>query len=265
MRLFQTFLIWSLLLCLSSGLQAVPLLNGGFETYDFTGWSAVDGPGGEVSSINIPGPGTDDTGLPENGSDGTFAAIFTFGPDSEPLASHIEEDLGLTAGALNAFIDAETGADHDPHEGSAIYQTFNVTGGWILRFDARFASDETFGVDPTDSAQILDFAFYSVVGPGVEEIFLIGSTADADTGPRGGFLGSSAPYVGSYTFPTTGVYTVGFGVLDDEDDFVESALALNNVSVPEIDAGQGRLPLAIVIMVLLAVSESRQLKVRPQE
>lgn len=260
-----------LVVLLGPAAQAAPLINGGFETGDFTGWSSADGVDAGtgdplVSCFEVPGP-PDDTGLPENGTEGTFAVIYTAGPDSEPLASDIEADLGLSAGALDTFLDGVTGGDHDPHEGSAIYQTIDVIAGSVLSFDARFVSDETFGVDPTDSSQRLDFAFFSVVGAGVEDIFLIGSTADTDTGPLGPFDGASAPYVGRYVFSMAGTYTIGFGALDDEDDFVESALVLNNVSVgaPEIDVGQGKLPLAVALLILLAVSESRQLKVRPQE
>ena len=106
----------SFAVCVASGADASLILNGGFETGDFTGWSTIG-----VTSIETAGFGT----AP---AEGTFQALMTTNDSFAVSDATIEDFLGLTAGSLDTLVGA------DATDGSAIKQTVSGTVGDVINF-----------------------------------------------------------------------------------------------------------------------------------
>jgi hypothetical protein len=202
------------------------LLNGGFETGDFTGWTTLGETSIETSAFGSgPTQGTSQASL------STAGAAFA--------GSIIEEFLGLEIGSLTNFgipLDPFRLPNGDPFpggvatQGSAIRQTFTANAGDILTFDWNFLTNETALFPPLndfsfvsisslqDLAGALDQRFQPVISP-MTQLF-------QETGFQ--------PF--SFTIPTTGTYTLGIGVTDWRDTTKDSVLLVDNVqiaSVPE--------------------------------
>jgi hypothetical protein len=108
------------------------LINGGFETGDFTGWTTLGETSIETSAFGSgPTQGTSQASLSTEGA--AFAG------------SIIEEFLGLDPGSLDNL---GTSLDFLPFpggvasQGSAIRQTFTANAGDLLTFDWNFLTNE---------------------------------------------------------------------------------------------------------------------------
>jgi hypothetical protein len=201
------------------------ILNGGFETGNFTGWTTL----GETN-IETAGFGSGPT-------EGTFQALLSTG-GATFAGSIIEEFLGLEAGSLTNLgkrLDPFPFPNGKAAQGSAIRQTFTANVGDILTFDWNFLTNEV------PFPAINDFSFVSISS--------LGELADAKSAtnifPTTQFYGETGFKTFSFTIPTTGTYTLGIGVTDWQtsafptdltDSFVDSGLLVDNVnltSVPE--------------------------------
>jgi hypothetical protein len=111
-------------------------------------------------------------------------------------------------------------------EGSAITQTISGNAGDILSFSWNFLTSESMPVSDTN-----DTAFWSL-SP-------LGATFLADTHslfvPSGTVLTGETGYqMVNFVLPVTGVYTLGFGVVDVSDFALGSVLLVDNVSLTAV-------------------------------
>ncbi|MBU7581968.1 MAG: PEP-CTERM sorting domain-containing protein [Nostoc sp. TH1S01] len=115
----------------------------------------------------------------------------------------VESFLGLANGALEAF------NFQNVNNGSAIKNTITVQAGDVLTFDWQFQAGDYLPYN--------DFSFYSI-GTSLNKL--------ADIRQVGNF-GQIASQT-SYTFTTAGTYTIGFGVVNTLDRFLDSSLTVRS-------------------------------------
>jgi len=185
---------------------ASAITNGGFETGDFTGWSTIG-----VTSIETAAYGTGPT-------EGSYQALVISEDGSLVSDSTIETFLGLAAGTLDGLIAANATA------GSAIKQTITVSAGDMLTFDWNFLTDEVEAGD-----DVPDFTFVSIVS-GTSEI-LADAVSSTFVSSGTSFPHETGFTMFPYTFPTSGTFTLGFGVMHAGDNEVDSGLLLDNVTI----------------------------------
>lgn len=201
------------------------LINGDFESSDFTGWTIL----GE-NTIETLDFGSSPT-------QGTFQALLSTGGTSF-ANSTIEEFLRLKAGSLDDLVplpidpSPTLALTEQPAQGSAIQQTFRAKAGDILTFDWNFFTNE---LPPALGPSLSDFSFVSISSPS-DSINYIEELADATTFPS--LVTSSTEFLRetgfdtfSFTIPTTGTYTLGFGVTNKFDNFTDSGLLVDNVKL----------------------------------
>ena len=195
-----------------AGRADASLINGGFETGDFTGWSTLG-----VTSIQTNAFGSGPT-------EGQYQALLQSGdsfsvPGAATLAQ-IDTFLGLSAGALDNLV-----SGHRVVSGSAIQQSFTATAGQVLSFQFNFLTNEGTGANADPGFN--DFGFVSVNNA---------PSKLADT--FSSFSASSTIYpvetgfqTVSFTIPTTGTYTLGIGVVNVGDTFNDSGLLVDNATL----------------------------------
>lgn len=132
------------------------------------------------------------------------AVLNTLGAD----LADIESFLGLPTGALAGI------SGTNPINGSAIKQSFFANAGTTISFDWFFQAGDYFPFN--------DFAFYSLVPTG-------GANLLSNVAAVGDF-GNSGQQSLSFLIPTTGNYTLGFGVLNALDFGLNSSLTIDNVN-----------------------------------
>ena len=209
------------------------LINGGFETGNFTGWQTIGDALVVDSSIGTPPAGA------------TYQALITTAPSDPPFRQHPQNYSGTNSvsalcTSVPGFIDPleaflglpncslkNLAAVIDPFtpsawEGSAIKQTFTGNVGDVLSFSWNFLTDE--GLQS-------DFAF--VVLDGTLSLLAHFSTVSPGSGTP--FLNESGYHVFGAILPTGGVHSIGVGVVDGFiDPAVNSALLVDNFFVTKI-------------------------------
>jgi hypothetical protein len=209
---------------------AQALVIGDFEG-SLDGWSTS----GSVSTTTdfqgvLPTLGSEFLQLRTQGSTSTDAALAAF--------------FDLTGGA----IDALSPSGNDASEGSGALLLLTANAGDELSFDFNLVTRE----DASRSLDYRDF-FFSTIQDGSGEVV----REDVDAMPR---LATSNPnwlqsgwQSVTYTFPTAGTYTIGFGVVDALDSRVETRLFLDRIRhVPEPSTG------AMVSLGLLGIALRRR-------
>jgi hypothetical protein len=196
------------------------LINGGFETGDFTGWTTL----GETN-IETAGLGSGPTQGTSQASLSTAGAAFA--------GSIIEEFLGLDPGSLDNL---GTSLDFLPFpggvasQGSAIRQTFTVNAGDILTFDWNFLTNEPALFPPFNDFSFVSISSLQDLAGAFDQRF------QPVISPMTRFFQETGFQPFSFTIPTTGTYTLGIGVTDWRDTTKDSVLLVDNVklaSVPE--------------------------------
>lgn len=190
--------------CLLTFVAAVDLnagvINGGFETGNFTGWTTIGTTSvtGITTLSNIPINPTGTASITTTPTEGVFQSLLTTG-------------TGVSASSLNSFFGITLPANQNgiATEGSGIKQVVSLSAGQTLSFDWRFVSSESFNSG-------FDYSFLSVNGA----ITTLGTF-------------NSVPYPTNYntfvyTAATTGTYTFGVGVVDTGDTVVDSRLFVDN-------------------------------------
>ncbi len=136
-----------------------------------------------------------------------------------PVAE-LEAFFGTAPGAITA---ASADPGYDPaFEGSGIKDSFGFVAGDILSFDYNFMTDELL----PELAD--DYAFVSVGGYVTRLDHVLGSNP----------LSASYPYEWatgylsvSYTAQSTGTLDFGIGIVDAFDEFIDSALLIDNIRI----------------------------------
>ncbi len=196
-------------LCLLIGISnAHAISNGGFEVGTFGSWDTIG-----VTSIETAALGTGPT-------EGTYQGLLSndFGSATQ---SSLESFLGLSGGTLDSLVTTPSPAGAT--EGSAIKQTFSGTAGDILSFDWNFLTDD--GPPGGESSTYNDSAFYTLNG----QAFLLADTLGVFSPSYTGYVAETGFGTVSITLPGTGLYTLGFGVVDVGDSLFNSALLVDNV------------------------------------
>jgi hypothetical protein len=190
------------------------VLNGSFETGDFTDWTTT----GDTS--------IQDSGFGVTPTNGNYqAALQTHAIMTGTSAAGLESFLGLSSGTLT-----NSGAT----EGSAIRQIIKANKGDVLSFDYNFLTDEVPG-----NSNFNDFAFFTLDN----NLISLADTLSPDLfSPSFSSFAEETGYKSfSYTLTSAGNYTLGFGVVDVDntglgDTEVNSGLLVDNVRttpVPE--------------------------------
>jgi hypothetical protein len=197
-------------LFLGSGTAKADIVNGGFETGDFTGWSTLGNNSvvGALGNINPP--------------QGSFQALVDNNAPSVSAAS-LAAFLGITSAQLQATIPS----GNTPFDGSGIKQTVSVNAGDKLTFQWNFLTDEAIG-DSTFN----DTGFVTIV-PSANPAQTLASTLSSGfiSGDSSGFGMQTGFNTFSFTFPTSGTFTIGVGAVNVSDANVPSALLVDNFAI----------------------------------
>ncbi|MEH1935564.1 MAG: hypothetical protein V7L14_18065 [Nostoc sp.] len=196
------------------------LVNGSFETGNFTGWSTLGSTSIETATFN------------SEPTDGTSQALLSTGGATFD-DSITEKFLGLKTGSLNNFGKGQV------TKGSTIQQIFTAKAGDILSFDYNFLTNEV--LSPINFS---DFSFVSISSSSDSSINSLLELADVSNATSTTSLTEFFKETGFQTFsfklPTTGTYTLGIGVVNVGDTAFDSGLLIDNVkftSVPEPSFG----------------------------
>ena len=201
----------TLSICIVQTCSGSVVVNGGFETGDLSGWSSIGAVTIEDASLGF---------TPQEGT--RYGLIQSHEPLSTSASvSNLESFFGLTLGTIQ-------GLSSEPVlQGSGLAQTVSVSAGDILTFSFNFATNND--VIPDDLFN--DFSFFSAA-PSVTKIADTFSSFGPSPSP---FFAVATGFQSiSYTFPTSGDFTIGFGVVDVGDQFFNSAIVLDSVSISTV-------------------------------
>lgn len=189
------------------------VLNGSFETGNFTGWETL----GQPSINKTSAYGSD----PPAGT--SQALLSTFCPAR--VNNRCKEDGNFLE--LSNFLNVNVlnlTTLGDVFEGSALKTTFTVNAGDVLTFDWNFLTDSMNG---DERGLYNDFAFVTISGTVYElaDTFspFIGILTDTSFENQTGYK------TFSYSFTTAGTYILGVGVVDVGDGSSDSGLFVDNV------------------------------------
>ncbi|QSJ20294.1 hypothetical protein JYQ62_17265 [Nostoc sp. UHCC 0702] len=206
------------------------LVNGGFESANFTGWATVGSTSIETTTFGS-GP------TQENSQ----ALLSTGGATFDD--SILEKFLELEDGSLNNLGEGQV------TKGSAIEQTFTASSGDILSFDWNFLTNEVL-----PPVSFSDFSFVSITSSDNSGSYLL-KLADVTNATSEFSLTEFFKETGFQTFsfklPTTGTYTLGLGITDVGDSNIDSGLLIDNfklTSVPEPTSGLSLLVFSSLVL-----------------
>jgi hypothetical protein len=227
-------LLAALAFLLAPVLAHADLINGGFETGNFTGWQTI----GDALVI--------DSSIGTAPAGGTYQALVTNAPSRPSSERHFQSYSGnnsvlaVCPALLNDPLDTflalprcsltQLATAISPlmlpsivtWEGSAIKQTFTGNAGEILSFSWDFLTDE--GVP-------MDFAF--VVLDGTLSLLADFSTVSSGSGTP--FRNESGYHIFATILPTNGTHYIGIGVVDtflDQD--INSGVLVDKFLVTKI-------------------------------
>ncbi|MFM6326621.1 MAG: PEP-CTERM sorting domain-containing protein [Microcystis panniformis] len=205
----------ALIIISPDAVRAAAINNGDFATGDFSGWTTT----GQATVQD--GQAVLETCYFESLGGGCNEDIRLTNDDGLPIDYEwLHEFLPALPNNLNI------------KEGSAIKQEIMANAGDTLTFSWNFLTNEEPSVDYND------FAFFTVGNS--FEILANTESGNLNSDPLSGFNKSTGYQTRTYTIPTTGPYTLGFGVVDVGPDdlgfYINSALRVDNVQIKSPDA-----------------------------
>ncbi|MBV8885802.1 MAG: hypothetical protein JO235_17655 [Chroococcidiopsidaceae cyanobacterium CP_BM_RX_35] len=269
-------LISLLSLLSASSSRAATISNGNFATGDYTGWSTIGDASIQTSSAfgSIPPEGqqfealvTTATTTPQlSGFDHpSFSGINPVSTtDLETFLGLPTEDVNIPgSGSLDILSNSDVNfSKRKVIGGSAFKQTITANAGDQISFEWNFLTNEL-----VPEPSYTDYAFFSVVPTNSSSSPILLANADPSDPSAFGLSGtplSVSPdqtsetgfHTQFYTIPTTGTYTLGFGVAQvnpvtpfADDNTGNSAVLIDNVSltsVPEPNPAFGILLLGVL-------------------
>jgi hypothetical protein len=217
---------------------AAPLINGGFETGDLSGWTlSVFGDGSAAALTNLETPSV----TPAHGN---YMALLSNGGIGQTLipdiGSHVPAvnhglPVGVTAGA-GAILDFSGYANYFctavqcefASDFAQLWQTFTTTGAASLSFDWTFLTNEV---------TLFDYAYVSIMGPSLTHIEVLAyggslsATLDGVTQSEGRYGGFTGGGHFAISLSDPGAYIFALGVTNTLDPAIASALIIDNVQV----------------------------------
>jgi len=233
------------------------LINGGFETGNFTGWQTI----GDALVV--------DSSIGTAPAGGNYQALITNAPSRPSSERHFQSYSGTNSvsafcsivpgfiNPLEAFLgspncsltDLATAINFGSSlawEGSAIKQSFTGNAGEVLSFSWNFLTDE---------GSSMDFAFVVLDG----NLSLLADFSTVHTGSGTPFRNESGYHIFATILPTTGIHYIGIGVVDTLiDPDINSAVLVDNFSKTKIPE-----PSALILFGLGLIAVARALRHEP--
>lgn len=196
----------------SAAFAAGPVVNGGFEAGNLSGWT--------LSTFSLGSAPLSPNFLFGSSFEGNyFAQLSTaiLGVTGVTAAGG-NTQLGLTAGTLGTTF-------ANLNRGVVLTQNVAVAANSKLTFACKFSTLESNFLRIRRN----DVSFFSISGPGTNVVFPL---ADVN---QVGSLGSTGWLTDkSYTFANAGAYTIGFGVYNRNNNTVSSTVRLDAVQIQAI-------------------------------
>lgn len=181
------------------------ITNGNFEN-NFLNWETIGHASIEITNNNKAVTQHNKAALLDTFSEQTA--------DIVELAQFLETRIDL----LNSF--------GEVYEGSALKTNITVNAGDILSFDWNFLTDESHDGDYQN-----DFAFLTLSGLNTLKIADTFSMFNPAQENSTNLLYETGFHTYTYTFTTSGTYTLGMGVVDVGEGSFDSGLIIDNVSL----------------------------------
>lgn len=215
------------------------VINGGFETGNFTGWSTIGDT--SIQTAKQFGNGATDGSSEAFLSTASVASDkFNFSGKDAVASSKLETFLGLAPGNLNSL----ESSTFRVTQGSAIKQTFTANAGDTLSLNYNFLTDE--------NKQSLDFNSFAFAVLQPDTIKLADTFSSFK--PSSTFFNQETGFqTFSTVIPTSGTYTLELGAVDVGEAY-SSGLLVDNVriaSVPEPSSKLGVLAFSALVGVRL--------------
>lgn len=188
------------------------VLNGGFETGDFTNWTT----GGDVIVQNtIFGDST--AVAPEGNYVALLSNSSVLGGEVISDVTALETSAGLLAGSLT---------NRNALNGSFVAQTFSANAGDTISFNWNFFTNEFTNSDINTN----DFAFFSII-PNFETLADVNTSTFTTASASSFFSATTGFQAVTQALPTDGTYSFVAGIVGVGDTQAESGLAIDSFAV----------------------------------